>query len=122
MATRWVAGGLAVAWCVVTALGVLALPNVAVVVVLGLLVMLTVAPDARLPHRGVAATRRNVVLALLATAAFVPVALGTDVLLGRVPIDAVVSSSRPSPGCAWRSHAWPRPGRSPRRRRSGTAS
>jgi hypothetical protein len=85
---RWVAGGLAVAWFAVTALGVLVLPNVAVVVVLGLLVMLTVAPDARLPHRGVAATRRNVVLALLATAAFVPVALGTDVLLGRVPIDA----------------------------------
>ncbi len=84
---RWVAGGLAVAWFVVTALGVLALPNVAVVVVLGLLVMLTVAPDARFPHRCVAATRRNVVLALLATAAFVPVALGTDALRGRIPIE-----------------------------------
>lgn len=84
---RWVAGGVAVAWFAVTALGVLALPTVAVVVVLGLLVMLTVAPDARFPRRGVAATRRNIVLALLAVAAFVPVALGTDVLLGRVPIE-----------------------------------
>lgn len=84
---RWIAGGLAVAWFAATAFGVLALPNIAVVVVLGLLVMLTVAPDARFPHRRVAATRRGLVLALLATAAFVPVALGTDALRGVVPID-----------------------------------
>ncbi|HSK58309.1 MAG TPA: M23 family metallopeptidase [Actinomycetospora sp.] len=84
---RGVAGGLAVAWFAVTAFGVLALPNVAVVVVLGLLVMLTVEPDARFPHRGVAATRRGLGLALIATAAFVPVALGADALRGTVPIE-----------------------------------
>jgi murein DD-endopeptidase MepM/ murein hydrolase activator NlpD len=84
---RGVAGGLAVAWFAVTTVGVLALPNVAVVVVLGLLVMLTVEPDARSPHRGVAATRRGLGLALLAAAAFVPVALGTDALRGWVPLE-----------------------------------
>jgi hypothetical protein len=82
---RAAAGGAAVLWFAVTALGVLVLPAFAVVVVLGVLVTLSVDPDARFPRRGVAATRRDLVLAVLAAVAFVPVALGPDVLLGRVP-------------------------------------
>jgi Peptidase family M23 len=89
LSTRWLAGGLAVMWFVVTALGVLDLPAFVVVVVLGVLVMLSVEPDARHRHRGVAATRRNLVLAGLTTVAFVPVALGSDLLVGRVPFESV---------------------------------
>lgn len=85
---RWAAGGLAVLWFAATVLGLVALPAFAVVVVLGLLVVLTVEPDTRHPHRGVAATPRNAVLAVLVTAAFVPVALGADALLGRVPFES----------------------------------
>ena len=89
MSTRWFAGGLAATWFVATALGVLDVPAFVVVVVLGVLVMLSVEPDARHRHRGVAATRRNLVLAALTTSAFVPVALGSDLLVGRVPVESV---------------------------------
>ncbi len=82
---RAAAGGAAVLWFAVTALGVLDLPAFAVVVVLGVLVMLSVDPDARFPRRGVAATRRDLVLAVLAAVAFAPVAFGADLLIGRVP-------------------------------------
>lgn len=89
MSTRWLAGGLAVTWFVVTALGVLDLPAFVVVVVLGVLVMLSVESDARHRHRGVAATPRNLVLAALTTVAFVPVASGADLLVGRVSFEFV---------------------------------
>ena len=84
---RWVFGALAPAWYVVTTFGALSLPNVAVVVVLGVLVALTVEPDDRDPHRGITATRRTLVLALSAVICFVPVAFGMDLLLGRIPIE-----------------------------------
>ena len=80
-------GVLAPAWYAVTTFGTLGLPNVAVVVVLGVLVVLSVEPDGRYPHRGIAATRRNLVLTLLAVICFVPVAFGMDLLLGRIPIE-----------------------------------
>ena len=86
---RWFAGALAVTWFAATVLGVLDLPAFALVVVLGVLVMLSVEPDGRHRHRGVAATRRNLVLAVLTTVAFVPVALGSDLLVGRVPVESV---------------------------------
>ena len=85
---RWGFGGLAAAWYAVTTFGPLGLPNVAVVVVLGLLVMLSVEPDAGSPTAASPRTRRNLVLALLAVVAFVPVAFGMDLLLGRIPIEA----------------------------------
>ena len=84
---RWVFGALAPAWYVVTTFGALSLPNVAVVVVLGVLVALTVEPDDRDPHRGITATRRTLVLALPAVICFVPVTFGMDLLLGRIPIE-----------------------------------
>jgi hypothetical protein len=79
--------GLAVLWFVATALGVLDLPAVAAVCVLGVLVMLSVEPDARHPRCGVSATRSNLVLTAFVTVLFVPVALGADLLLGRVPLE-----------------------------------
>ena len=85
---RWGFAGLAVIWYVLSTFIPLGLPNVAVVLVLGLLVMLSVEPDSRFPERGVAACGRNLVLALLAAAAFVPVGAGMDLLLGRIPIEA----------------------------------
>ncbi|HVH24402.1 MAG TPA: hypothetical protein VNA11_18290, partial [Pseudonocardia sp.] len=85
---RWGLAGLAVAWYLLSTFIALGLPNVAVVLVLGLLVMLSVQPDSRFPERGVAPCRRNLVLALVAAAAFVPVGAGMDLLLGRIPIEA----------------------------------
>ncbi len=84
---RWVFGALAPAWYAVTTFGALSLPNVAVVVVLGVLVAFTVEPDGRSPQRGIAGTRRTLVLALPAVICFVPVAFGMDPLLGRIPIE-----------------------------------
>ncbi|MDD7939630.1 M23 family metallopeptidase [Actinomycetospora lutea] len=84
---RRLAGALAATWFAATVLGVLDLPAVAVVVVLGVLVMLSDEPDTRDPRRGVVASRRNAVLAGGATAAFVPVAVGADLLVGRVPLE-----------------------------------
>jgi hypothetical protein len=55
------------------------LPNLAVAL-LGLLVMLSVEPDARVPARSVVATRRNVVLGLLAAVALTPIAFEMDLL------------------------------------------
>ncbi|MDD7967978.1 M23 family metallopeptidase [Actinomycetospora lemnae] len=82
-----IAGGAAVLWFAATALGVLDLPAFVAVAVLGLLVALSVEPDARHPQRGVVASRRNLALAVLAGVAFVPVAIGADLLLGRVPLE-----------------------------------
>ena len=82
----WGFGALAVAWYVVS-IFVIGLPGFVSVFVFGLLVMLTLAPDSRAPSRGIASTRRNLVLALLALAAFVPVALGMDLLVGKFPIE-----------------------------------
>ena len=56
---RWGFAGLAVMWYLLSTFIPLGLPNVAVVLVLGLLVMLSVEPDSRFPTRGVAACRRN---------------------------------------------------------------
>jgi len=84
---RWGFAGLALAWYAVTTFGTLRLPNFTVVFVLGVLVMLSVEPDAGTPRRGVAPTRRNLVLALSAVVCFVPVALGMNLLLGRISIE-----------------------------------
>ncbi len=84
---RWGFAGLALVWYALATFGTLGLPNFTVVFVLGVLVMLSVEPDARFPHRGIAATRRNLVLALPAVVCFVPVAFGMDLLLGRIPIE-----------------------------------
>ncbi len=81
-------GGLALAWYAVSTFGPLDLPAFAVVFVLGVLVMLSVEPDVRSPTRGVTRTRPNLVLALLAVVAFVAVASGMNLLLGRIPIEA----------------------------------
>jgi Peptidase family M23 len=81
----WGFGVLAFAWYGLSTF-VLPLPSFVTVFVLGLLVMLTLAPDSQEPSSGIAPTRRNLVLALLALAAFVPVALGMDLLLGTIPI------------------------------------
>ena len=84
---RWGLAGLAPAWYAVTTFGALDLPNFTVAFVLGVLVMLSVEPEAHFPHRGIAATRRNLVLALLVVVCFVPVAFGMNPLLGRIPIE-----------------------------------
>jgi hypothetical protein len=84
----FVFGGLAVAWYAVTTFAPLGIPNFAVVVGFGLLVMLSVEPDSRSPHRGVALSARNLVLAGLAVVAFVLVAAGMDLLLGVIPIES----------------------------------
>ena len=84
----WIFGGLALAWYAVSTFGPLELPAFAVVFVLGVLVMLSVEPDVRSRTRGVTRTRRNLILALLAVVAFVPVASGMNLLLGRIPIEA----------------------------------
>ena len=81
-----VIGALVFAWYALSTF-VLPLPGFVTVFVFGLLVMLTLVPDSRAPTRGIAPTRRNLVLALLALAAFVPVALGMDLLLGAIPIE-----------------------------------
>ena len=89
----WSFGALAFAWYALSTF-VLPLPGFVSVFVLGLFVMLTLAPDSRTPTRGIASTRRNLVLTLLALAAFVPVALGMDLLLGRIPIESGSSGGR----------------------------
>ena len=85
---RWGFIGLAVAWWGVTTFVPLGLPNSVVVLVLGLLVTLSVEPDSWYPERGVVASRRNLALAVLAAAPFGAVAVGMDLLLGRVPIES----------------------------------
>jgi hypothetical protein len=80
-------GVLAAVWWAATTFGALALPNSAAVLVLGLLVALTLEPDHEVPNRGVAPTTRNVVLGALVVAAFLPVAVGMDLLLGRITIE-----------------------------------
>jgi hypothetical protein len=85
---RWGFGGLAMAWYAVTTFLPVGLPNVAVVLVLGLLVMLSVEPDSRFPTGGVVASPQNLVLAGATLLAFVPVAVGMNLLLGRIPIES----------------------------------
>jgi hypothetical protein len=80
-------GVLAALWWAATTFGALALPNSAAVLVLGLLVALTLEPDHAVRTRGVAPTARNAVLGALVVAAFLPVAGGMDLLLGRIPIE-----------------------------------
>jgi hypothetical protein len=81
-------GGLAVAWYALTTFVPVGVPIFAVAFVLALLVMLSVEPDARFPERGVTTSRRNLFLAFLAVLAFIPVAFGMDLLLGRIPIES----------------------------------
>ena len=99
----WGAGGLATAWWAATVLGALDLPNSVVVLVLGLLVALTLEPDHRLPRRGVAITARNVVLAGLVAAAFVPVG-GRNADLW-APIATTFWVRRMTAGRQWRNDA-----------------
>ena len=80
-------GLVAATWWIATAFEALELPNSALVLVLGLLVSLSLEPDQRSPHRGVVLSPRNAVVAVLVVAAFIPVAIGTDLLLGRMPIE-----------------------------------
>jgi Peptidase family M23 len=84
----WIFGGVALVWYAASTFGPLDLPAFAVVFVLGVLVVLSVEPDVCSPTRGVTPTRRNVILALLAVVAFVAVAGGMNLLLGRIPIEA----------------------------------
>ena len=84
----WGFGALALGWYALSTFAPLGLPDFAVVFVLGLLVMLSVAPDARSPTRGIGATRSNLMLAVLTGIAFVPVAVGMDLLVGRIPIES----------------------------------
>ncbi|MGD9528777.1 MAG: M23 family metallopeptidase [Pseudonocardia sp.] len=79
-------GLLAAAWYLLTTFTPTGLPGFAAVAVLGGLVMLGLPPDDG--RHGVVATRRTVLVALLGTAAFVPVLSGMDLLLGRVPVEA----------------------------------
>jgi Peptidase family M23 len=83
---EWGFGALAAAWYALSTFA-LGLPGFVSVFVLGLLIMLTLAPDSRQPARALALTRRNLTRALLTLAAFVPVALGMDLFLGRIPIE-----------------------------------
>ena len=85
---NWIFGGVALAWYAVSTFGPLDLPAFAVVVVLGVLVMLSVEPEACSSTRGVTPTRRNVILALSAVAVIGVVACGMNLLLGRIPIEA----------------------------------
>lgn len=84
----WIFGGLALVWYAISTFGPLELPGFAVVFVLGVLVMLSLEPDVGSPTRGVTRTRRNLILALPTVVAFVPVAGGMNLLLGRIPIEA----------------------------------
>ncbi|MGE3287035.1 MAG: M23 family metallopeptidase [Pseudonocardia sp.] len=79
-------GLLAAAWYLLTTFVPGGLPGFAVAAVLGGLVMLTLPPDDG--RHGIVATRRTVLVALLCTVAFLPVLIGMDPLLGRVPIQA----------------------------------
>lgn len=86
-ARRWAFVGLAAAWYAITTFLPLGVPTVGVVLVLGLLVMLSVEPDARFPTWGVPLSGRNVVLAALAVIAFATVLAGRAVLLGLMPVE-----------------------------------
>jgi hypothetical protein len=79
--------GLALAWYALSTFVVAGLPDVAVVLVLGLLVMLSVRPDLGVGSRGVTASGRNLLLAVLTAIAFAPLALGMNLLLGTVTIE-----------------------------------
>jgi murein DD-endopeptidase MepM/ murein hydrolase activator NlpD len=68
--------------------GVLGLPAFAAVFVLGLLALKTLAPDG---SRAVVVSRRNVVLGLVALAAFVPLAGGPGLLLGTLDAELAVT-------------------------------
>jgi hypothetical protein len=118
----WLFGGVALAWYAVSTFGPLDLQAFAVVFVLGVLVMLSVEPDVCSPTRGVTPTRRNVILALLAVVAIVAVACGMNLLLGRIPIEAGHAVLATLAAICWPFRAWPRPGSSPARRCSDTAS
>jgi hypothetical protein len=84
----WIFGGLALAWYAISTFGPLELPGFAVVFVLGVLVMLSLEPDVRSPTQGVTRTRWNLILALPTAVAFVPLAIGMNPLLGRIPTEA----------------------------------
>ena len=84
----WGFGALALTWYLASTFAPLGIPSFAAIFILGLLVMLSVAPDSRWPKCGIAVSRRNLRLALLAGIAFVPFALGMNLLLGRVPIES----------------------------------
>ena len=85
---EWGFAALALAWYAVSTFAPLGLPNFVVVFVLGLLVMLSVEPDSRSSTRGIGATRWNLMLTLLVGIALFPVAMGMDLLLGRIPIES----------------------------------
>ncbi len=85
---EWGFGALALAWYALSTFASLGLPNFVTVLILGGLVALSVQPDSSVPQRGIGATRWNLVIALLAASALVPVAVGMDLLLGRIPIES----------------------------------
>jgi murein DD-endopeptidase MepM/ murein hydrolase activator NlpD len=78
---RVVVGALALGWLLLGAFGLLGLPAFVAVLVLGLLALQTLPPDASAPNRGVVVSRRNLVLGALALAAFAPLAAGPGLLL-----------------------------------------
>jgi hypothetical protein len=81
-------GALALSWYLASTFAPLGIPSFVAIFILGVLVMLSVAPDSRWPTRGIEVSRRNVGLALLAGIAFVPFAMGMNLFLGRIPIES----------------------------------
>jgi hypothetical protein len=81
-------GALALAWYAAATFAPLGLPGFAAVFVFGLLVMLTAQPDSRAPTRGIARSRRNLVIGLLGAVAFILLAAGMNLWLGRIPIES----------------------------------
>jgi hypothetical protein len=88
---RVVFGALALCWLLLGVLGLLGLPSFVAVLVLGLLALKTLPPDASAPHRTVVVSRRNVVLGVAALAALVPLAAGPGLLLGTMDVDLVLA-------------------------------
>jgi hypothetical protein len=82
----WAFGALALTWYATSTFVLGGLPAVVSVLVLALIVMVSLEPDSRAPTRSIAATRRNVALAVVAGIVFVPVALGMNLLRGVIPI------------------------------------
>jgi len=88
---RVVFGALALCWLLLGVFGLLGLPAFVAVLVLGLLALKTLPPDASAPNRTVLVSQRNVVLGLAALAAFVPLAAGPGLLLGSMDVDLVLT-------------------------------
>ena len=88
---RVVFGALALGWLLLGVLGLLGVPSFVAVLVLGLLALKTLPPDASAPNRTVVVSPRNVVLGFAALAVFVPLAAGPALLLGTMDVDLALT-------------------------------